>query len=212
MPHELRNYVLKYHEEPVGSSSLVAVPLSLRAQTARTEVDVLWLWERLAGLNLLFRCLEPPSKPLSSWTEDAEWRPANTVEGYYQIHLQTLMDAWQRHGTYQKRIGALARFGVDEGISLNEDSESDFWTFERAAGFTRPAGFALMDSGNLRAVWKGDNEDHLGIHFLGDHTANYVIFKKRAGTRQTSRVAGNDTLEGVRKQIRAFDLASLVNR
>ena len=67
-----------------------------------------------------------------------------------------------------------------------------------------------MDNGNLRAVWKGKDSSHLALHFLGDQLIRYVIFKRRAGSRHTSRVAGTDTFEGIRKQVQAFQLAELV--
>jgi hypothetical protein len=210
LPYELRDYIDLYRE-PTGSS-VVAVPVSLRMHTARTDVDALWPSDRLARLYRAVQYLRRLTRPLSSCTVDAEWQPANTFEGYHAGHLQTIADTWERRRDYQKRIGELARFGAFEDILLNEASENDFWTFERSPEFTRPAGLALMENGNLPAVWKGNNGDHIGLHFIGDRTVNYVIFKQRLGAEQISRVAGNDTLDGVKKQIRAFDLASLVNR
>ncbi len=63
-----------------------------------------------------------------------------------------------------------------------------------------------MDNGNFRAVWKDKNGDHLGVQFLGDQMAEYVIFKHRPAAGSVSRVAGIDTLEGVITQLHAFDL------
>ena len=63
-----------------------------------------------------------------------------------------------------------------------------------------------MDNGNFRAIWKDRNGDHLGVQFLGEQMAEYVIFKQRPSVESVSRVAGIDTLEGVRTQLQAFDL------
>ena len=126
-------------------------------------------------------------------------------------HLQRAQDASEILRAYRHRIAELSSYGMDEGTSLNEASERDFWAFVEASVSTRRAGLVLMDNGNLRAVWKGDDESHLGLHFLGDQWARYVIFKRRPASRHISRVAGTDTLEGIRVQIRAFDLMSLVN-
>ena len=63
-----------------------------------------------------------------------------------------------------------------------------------------------MDNGNFRAVWKDKNGDHLGVQFLGDQMAEYVIFKQRPLAGSVSRVAGIDTLDGVITQLQAFDL------
>jgi hypothetical protein len=126
-------------------------------------------------------------------------------------HLQRAQDASEIRRAYRHRIAELSSYGMDEGTSLNEASERDFWAFVEASVSTRRAGLVLMDNGNLRAVWKGDDESHLGLHFLGDQRARYVIFKRRPASRHISRVAGTDTLEGIRVQIRSFDLTSLVN-
>ena len=47
--------------------------------------------------------------------------------------------------------------------------------------------------------------------FSGAGRLQYVIFKRRPGSRRISRTAGIDTVEGIKKQIGAFDLMSLVN-
>ena len=112
--------------------------------------------------------------------------------------------------TYIERIAELRGYGLEDGISLNEASESDFWTFIESSGFIRRAGLVLMDNGNLRAVWKDKDSSHLALHFLGGQLIRYVIFKRRAGSRHTSRVAGTDTFEGIREQVQSFQLAELV--
>ena len=63
-----------------------------------------------------------------------------------------------------------------------------------------------MDNGNFRAVWQDKNGDHLGVQFLGERMAEYVIFKQRQSAGSVSRVAGIDTLEGLIAQLQAFDL------
>ena len=68
-----------------------------------------------------------------------------------------------------------------------------------------------MDNGNLRAIWKNEAGSRVGIQFLGSQMAEYVIFRRRPATTDVSRVAGIDTLEGIKRQIHAFDLNSLVN-
>ena len=113
--------------------------------------------------------------------------------------------------SYSQRIDELREYGLEDGTSLNEASEDDFWTFIGSSGFTRRAGLVLMDNGNLRAVWKGADSDHLGVQFLGRQMAEYVIFKRRPASADVSRVAGIDTLSAIREQIDTFDLTSLVN-
>ena len=112
---------------------------------------------------------------------------------------------------YSARIDVLRSYGEFEEITVEAASERDFWYFVKSKSFTRKAQLVLMDSGNLRAVWKSPDGTHLGLQFLGRQRAEYVIFKCRPATSDVSRVAGVDTLDGVARQIDAFDLASLVN-
>ena len=210
LPHGQSDYV-EFRDMVVGSSIDVPVAVRPGLWTIQTDVSTPQLADGLDVAHCGLQYIAQPYVFPSSRTEELESHRVNPFEGYFPDHLKRSSDIWERGRFYQNRIRELARFGRYEGISFNGASENDFWIFLRSAGFTRQAGLALMDSGNLRAVWKGDDGDHLGIHFLGDQNANYVIFKRRLGTNQVSRVAGNDTLDGVKKQVRAFNLASLVN-
>jgi hypothetical protein len=111
---------------------------------------------------------------------------------------------------YQVRIEALGADAVQDGYGLNRASERDFWHFVRSEPFIRKGNLVLMDNGNLRAVWRGENGTHIGLQFLGGRTVQYVIFKQRAAAGAISRVAGRDSFEGVKRQIAAFDLRPLI--
>ena len=117
----------------------------------------------------------------------------------------------QTYQDYVGRIDELRGYGELESIRINQDSEGDFWSFVRSASFAIKAELVLMDNGNLRAVWQDGGSSHVGIQFLGRKEAEYVIFKRRTVSEDVSRVAGIDTLTGIKKQFRAFDLTSLVN-
>ena len=143
-------------------------------------------------------------------TEALEY-PIDPLERYIAERLKRSRDVLELHLAYRHRIDELSRYGEDEDIALNEASERDFWAFVTSTAFSRRAGLVLMDNGNLRAVWEGEGESHLGLHFLGGQSVRYVIFSRRAAGRRISRVAGTDTFEGIRSQIREFDLMSLVN-
>ena len=64
---------------------------------------------------------------------------------------------------YSRRIEVLHSDAEDDDLVLNEASEKDFWQYIRSLPFAQKAGLVLVDNGNLRAVWKGDDESHLGI-------------------------------------------------
>ena len=111
---------------------------------------------------------------------------------------------------YGLRIEALRSDAALDGFAMNEVSKDDFWSFVGSISFAQKAGLVLMDNGNLRAVWNGDNGSHVGLQFLGGRLVEYVIFKRRHAARDVSRVAGHDTLDGIKKQIRAFDLTAMM--
>lgn len=113
--------------------------------------------------------------------------------------------------TYRDRVRLLCREGEAEGIELHSPSEEDFYSFVKSAPFFGRASLVLIDNGNLRAVWRGDGGSHVGIQFRGGQVASYVIFKRRSSGSGISRVAGTDTLDGVKRQIQAFGLEALLN-
>lgn len=111
---------------------------------------------------------------------------------------------------YKARVEYLRSEAELDDIIVNEASERDFWLFVRSMPFLRKAGVILMDNGNLRAVWSGEDKSRLGLQFLGDQSVEFVIFKRRQGAKEVSRAAGFDSLNGFKKQIQAFDLKTLV--
>ena len=119
--------------------------------------------------------------------------------------------AREMYHAYMLRIEVLRSEALLDGFSVNAASEEDFWSFVESISFAQKVGLVLMDNGNLRAVWKGENGSHLGLQFLGNRLVEYVIFQRRRATRDISRVAGRDTIEGIKRQIRAFDLTVLMD-
>ena len=113
----------------------------------------------------------------------------------------------QNRQAYRFRIDALRSSAALDGLEVNEFSVRDFWSFIGSLDLSRQAGLALMDNGNMRAVWKGKDDSHLGLHFLGEQQVQYVIFKQRSGNKRILRAAGRDSFEGVRRQIGAIDLS-----
>lgn len=111
---------------------------------------------------------------------------------------------------YRVRIDELRHLASQDGYHLKPSSESDFWRFVNSALRWRKGGLVLMDNGNLRAVWKDDQGNRLGLQFLGEGMVQHVIFRQRDATLPVSRVAGRDTIEGICRQVEAFDLGLLL--
>ena len=112
---------------------------------------------------------------------------------------------------YRARIEELREDAQLEDILWNKHSETDFWAFVVTNSHWRKGLLGLVNNGNLRATWKKDDGAHLALQFLGDSSAEFVIFKRRPGSRRISRAAGVDTVQGVLQQISTFDLARLVH-
>lgn len=110
----------------------------------------------------------------------------------------------------QFRIEALRADAELDGYGLNKASEHDFWRFIRSDPFIRKGNIVLLENGNLRATWKGEHGDHIGLQFLGGRTVQYVIFKWRTVAGVISRVAGRDNIDSVKRQIAAFELRPLI--
>ena len=98
-----------------------------------------------------------------------------------------------------------------EGYTLNLASRRDFERFALGADDVRKGGLVLLDNGNLRAIWRGEQGARLGLQFLGCGMVQYVIFKRRKGERSVSRVTGRDSLAGLARQLTAFELHSLLH-
>ena len=113
---------------------------------------------------------------------------------------------------YRERLAELRESADEEGIEWNEPSELDFRFFVTLNRDWRKAALGLMDNGNLRAVWKGDDGSHLGLQFLGGQFGEYVIFKRRSEAMPVSRVSGVDTLDGISAQVVVFDLVPMVTQ
>ena len=111
---------------------------------------------------------------------------------------------------YKNRIRVLTEQAELDGYSLRQPSKAAFLEFLVKNPFIRRGRLVLMENGNLRAVWKGDNGTHLGLQFLANRSIQYVIFKQREISAPVSRVYGRDTMKGISKQIDAFDLEDVL--
>ena len=118
-------------------------------------------------------------------------------------------DAAIRQG-YLRRIGELREEARLDAMPWNGDSEADLLAFINANPGWRRGRLGLMDNGNLYAVWKDAAGSLLSIQFRGRQLAEFVIFQRRPGATEVSRIAGSDTLDGVKRQVGSFDLLGLV--
>lgn len=118
--------------------------------------------------------------------------------------------ACAKRAAWEERIRELRSYAAEDGDPFNAASERDFWAFVEANPSVRKGGLVLVDDGDLRAVWHGDGDPFIGAEFLGGGMLRYVIFNRRRGAGEVSRVVGRDDFDGFRRQVGAFDLSSLL--
>ena len=110
------------------------------------------------------------------------------------------------HAAYRARIETLRGYSESDEIDVQSDSEQDFWAFIESLPEVPKAEVVLMDNGNFRAIWEDAEKSRLAIQFMGAQRGEYVIFKRRPDASDISRAAGIDTLDGIKRQMQAFDL------
>ncbi len=129
----------------------------------------------------------------------------------YRFRVKPLVQVSDVFSAYQERIEVLRRQAGMEGYAINLASECAFWKFCTRVPRIRRGGLVLLENGNLRAVWEGDNEAHIGLQFRHEHSIQYVIFACRQSSFPMSRVSGRDTISGVLRQIEAFNIARVLS-
>lgn len=111
---------------------------------------------------------------------------------------------------YDDRISVLEEQACDEGYFLNSGSRETFQVFFRNNPLIRLGRLVLLENGNLRAVWKGGINSHIGLQFLDDGFIQYVLFKQRRADLPVSRAYGRDTPLGILQQISALRLDEIL--
>jgi hypothetical protein len=85
-----------------------------------------------------------------------------------------------------RRIQALRIEAEIDQVPFSNASYAEFRDFIRQVPVrTRPAIF-LRDNGNLRALWKNENQEQIGLQFLGGGDVQYVILKRRPNRKLTT--------------------------
>lgn len=143
-------------------------------------------------------------------TEKVSIRLIDPVEAYDQEIKSKAQHIRDTDAAYASRIEVLKEQAESDGYSLNRASRDAFFEFLKKNPLIKRGRLVLMENGNLRASWKGGKEDHIGLQFINNRAIQYVIFTRREPQFPVSRVSGRDTLDGIKKQIEAFDLDSVL--
>jgi hypothetical protein len=109
-----------------------------------------------------------------------------------------------------KRLQFLKIQAEIDCVPFSEASLTEFQAFIRETGSRARPSLFLNDNGNLRALWKNDRHEQVGLQFLGESNIQFVIFKQRKGVLGMARVAGIDAMDRIVRHIKAIGAERLL--
>jgi hypothetical protein len=109
-----------------------------------------------------------------------------------------------------KRLRFLRIEAETDRNPFSDASLIDFQAFMRETGTRSRPSLFLNDNGNLRALWKNDRREQIGLQFLGEGNIQFVIFGQRRGTLGMARVAGIDAKDKILGHIKASGTEGLL--
>ena len=136
---------------------------------------------------------------------------ANDSDTYAEIEneLEATTKTLQVRRGYALRINDLRVAAELDGFAIPPRSENDFWKFINETPLWRQGNLVLRPNGNLRLVWIGHGDNHVGIEFSGNQQVQYVIFKDYLDDRDVKRIADLDTFEGIKATIESLSLTPM---
>jgi len=112
------------------------------------------------------------------------------------------------HEAIERQVDELRNHAREETEAFSEASAAETLRFcHELAADVEPAIF-LMANGNLRAVWRNQELDQIGIQFMSNGVIQYVILRDRNG--MTLKALGEDVDPGnIRVIVKLHSLARL---
>jgi hypothetical protein len=106
------------------------------------------------------------------------------------------------------RIQALRIEAEIDQVPFSNASHAEFRNFMRQVVARVCPAIFLRDNGNLRALWKNNDQEQIGLQFLGGRDVQFVILKRRPDGKLTSLsgVASSSELLTLIKAVRATAL------
>lgn len=111
---------------------------------------------------------------------------------------------------YRERIEELRDIGSEEGISMRQESEKDFWSFIETNRDIKKCGLALLDAGSLSALWTSKSEYRSAIRFFGRGKVQFTFIRYCKGESGNMSVdfidSGKCRIDELRSKIIEFGL------
>ena len=206
LPRLTQSDRLKLVRDPVDDA--LSPPLfkdSIQDLPSEDEVSRVWVIDTQASI------LSPETFAFENTSD----HPAHSAGSTHTIatNIQSKANETKRAlVVYERRIDELEEQAQPYGYTLRIGSKAAFLLFLDRMPQIREAGLVLMENGNLRAIWKGDDGAHVGLQFISPESIQYVIFRRRRLGSSMSRVAGRDTIDGILQQLDVFDLRGMLSR
>ena len=131
---------------------------------------------------------------------------AETVDPVSEYIVKEAVRLWKQQlarAQIEDRVRELRIEALRTNEKFSEKSLVDLRAFLDALPLVERPSIFLLDSGNLRALWKNAKNEQIGLQFLGDCVGQFVLFVQREKPTLMSRVAGIDTLSEIRSRIKA---------
>lgn len=108
-----------------------------------------------------------------------------------------------------ERLRELSFMAHEDGVRPSANSLRDMQAFLAVTPLKSRPSIYLQDTGNYRVIWRNVYNEQVAIQFMGDESAQFVIFKKMPNSRM-ARVAGSCPLSSLHRQIEANRAESLL--
>lgn len=116
-------------------------------------------------------------------------------------------DDWQE---YVNRLRFLQIYAQSEDEPFSQSSLEDLDKFICDIRPVKRPFLFLHENGNLRAVWRNEKSEQIGLEFLGNGAVQFVIFASRAGRSDMARINGVDVVNKISAQIRVLNVEHLL--
>lgn len=105
----------------------------------------------------------------------------------------------------EARLRELRGEAESNGERFSDASVHDLRAFLEALPLAKRPAIFLLDNGNLRALWKNEAKEQVGLQFLGKNEVQFVIFSQRENSGVMTREAGVRPLSQIRALIAELD-------
>jgi hypothetical protein len=136
-----------------------------------------------------------------SGTTKIQEKTVNPVDEHIEKFVEKYFFRLKARLEIEERLRELRIDAVLGGERFSESSEQDLRDLLGSLALTRRPSIFLLDNGNLRALWRNDAKEQVGLQFLGAGAVQFVMFKLRKDPPMMARDWGVDVLSAIKPRI-----------